>query len=366
MMIDAFSGGGAERFAVALAASVNDHQFRVTLCSTRGDAWPDEVAMLREHGVETLLLQRRRTWSPGAWLRLVRELRRGRFDVLHAHKHGSNLWGTIVGTLARTPVVLATEHSWSFEGRPLRRLVDRHLVGRFCFAFVAVSSADAARLHTVVGVPAGKIRLIPTGLVPLRGQGRGAGRGLREVLGVEPGTPTLATVSALRPEKALHVVIDAFARVAVGEPAAHLAVIGDGEERHRLEVQVAARGLSSRVHFLGHRDDARALLREVDVMCISSDFEGAPLALIEAMDAGCGIVATEVGGIPEIAPHGTAALLVPRRDPDALASGILELLRAPERRLALGDAARRRVASGYAFDRVTRDWQALYTESLGR
>lgn len=364
MMIDGLHGGGAESFVVALASAIEDDRFDVTVCGTRGGSWPTQVGALGVRGIDTLLLRRTRRLSLVPWVRLWRQLRARRIDILHAHKHGSNIYAAIIGRLARTPVIIATEHSWSYEGRPLRRFLDRHVIGRLSSAFVAVSSADAARMVQVERVPPRRVRTIPTGLLP-RDTGDGtspAARRLRIELGLPDDSPVIGAVCALRREKALDVLLAAHAIVVDSSPTAHLVIVGDGELRGELESEASRLGLTGRAHFLGHRRDVPALLDQMDVMCVSSDFEGSPLALIEAMAAGCGIVATNVGGVPDIAPNRFAALLVPPRDPRALATAVLRLLQNPELRATLGANARRRASERYSFDRVADDWKSLYVE----
>ena len=102
--------------------------------------------------------------------RLVALLREERFDVLHAHKFGSNLWGSIFGRLTRTPVVIAHEQTWSYEGQPLRRFLDGQVIGRLADVMVAVSTRDQERMTSIEGVPPHKTTYIPNAFVPPRGQ----------------------------------------------------------------------------------------------------------------------------------------------------------------------------------------------------
>jgi glycosyltransferase involved in cell wall biosynthesis len=351
--------GGGERFAVGLAAHLPRDRFQVALCATRAVLAPWEET-LRESGVPWFALGRRATADVLPFARLARVLRRQRVDVLHAHMFGSNVWGTLVGRAARVPVVVAHEQSWDYRGRPLRKLLDGRLVGRFADAFVAVSTADRDRMVALEGVPADKVRVELNGFVPRTGA-RPPAR-LREELRLAGDVPLIGTAAILRPQKALEVLLDAFARLDGG---AHLAIAGDGACRATLEARAAALGIAGRTHFLGLRDDVDAFLGAVDVAAMSSDFEGTPLFAFECMAAGTPLVATAVGGLPDMLEHERSALLVPARDPAALAAALGRALGDASLRRALAEGAAARLER-YRIDAVAERFGALYAELLGR
>jgi glycosyltransferase involved in cell wall biosynthesis len=346
--------GGGERFAVGLAAHLPRDRFEVTLCATREVLEPWR-GVLDESGVPWFGLGRRATWDILPFRGLVRFLRRRDVDVLHAHMFGSNVWGSVIGRAARVPVVVAHEQTWDYEGKPLRKLLDGRLIGRLAHAFVAVSSADRDRMIALEGVPADKVVVEPNAYVPRTGER--STWDPRAELGVGAETPLIGTACIFRPQKRLDVLLDAFARVRT--PDARLVLAGDGPERTRLGAQAERLGVADRVHFMGLRDDVDALLRGVTVAVMSSDFEGTPLFGFECMAAGTPLVATAVGGLPDMVDHGESALLVPRRDPGALAAALDELLADPDRRTALAAAARERLA-GFEIGAVATRFAELY------
>jgi glycosyltransferase involved in cell wall biosynthesis len=361
MLVDQLEprSGGGERFAVGLAAHLPRDRFEVALCATRA-VLPPWDATLRESGVPWFALGRRRTVDVLPFRRLAAVLRRQRVDVLHAHMFGSNVWGSVVGRAAGVPVVVAHEQTWSYEGQPLRRLLDGRLVGRLADAFVAVSTADRDRMIALEGVPASKLRVELNGFVPRVGPRPATD--LRSELGLGADVPLIGTVAILRPQKALEVLLDAFARLDAG---AHLVIAGDGECRASLEERASALGVRERAHFLGLRDDVDGLLPEFDVAAMSSDFEGTPLFAFECMAAGTPLVATAVGGLPDMLDDGQSAVLVAPRDPAALADGLGRALADPSLRARLAAAARERLAR-YHIDAVASRFADLYTELLSR
>jgi glycosyltransferase involved in cell wall biosynthesis len=359
ILIDTLRPGGAERSVVTLATSLPRDRFDVTVCATRRDPGPlvDELVAA---GVRYETLGRSGRFDLLPFVRLVRLLRAERYDVLHAHKFGSNLWGSIFGRLSRTPVVVAHEHTWSYEGNRVRRFLDGRVIGRLVDAMIAVSTRDQERMTSVEGVPPDKTRFIPNAFLP---PADAVTEGdLRAELGIEPGVPVVGTLSVLRAQKALDVLIDAFAILSERIPDARLVVGGYGPMADEWQQRAREAGVSERVHWLGMRDDAPVVVRGLDVAAISSDFEGMPIFAFECMAERVPLVATDVGGLRDIFEPGTSAVLVPPRDPCAMAGALEELLRDPERRAAMGDAAHERLAD-FGVERAVERIGDLY-ESL--
>lgn len=353
--------GGAERFALGLATHLPADRFELWVCSTRG-AEPDALEQLRVAGVRHVHLGRTGKLDVWRFGRLVALLHRHRFDILHGHMFGSNLWGCLIGRACRVPIVIAHEQTWSYEGEPVRRWLDGHVIGRLATRFVAVSTRDAERMVTIEGVPAAKIVMIPNAYVPRPGS---ADTDLRGQLGIGADIPLLVVVAQLRPQKALEVLLDAFAAVLEAVPETHLAIAGDGERRAALEAQARALGLTHRIHFLGRRNDVDAILRAGDLAVMSSDFEGTPLVAYECIANRIPLVATAVGGLPDIVQDGRTGRLVPPRDPPALAAAIVELLRDPRRRAAIAAAAAEH-EDEFTIATATSRFVALYQQLAAR
>jgi glycosyltransferase involved in cell wall biosynthesis len=359
--------GGAERFTLGLAAALPRDRIEPLVCVTRS-ATEGALRILREAGVPTVVLGRRTRWHSHRMLGLSRLLHQQRFDVLHSHMFGSNLWGMALGRLARVPVLIAHEHTWSYEGNPARLWADGHVIGRLATRFVAVSSLDAQRMVEQEGVPVEKVVVMPTAWVP-RPQSAGD---IRAEVGLAPGTPLVATAAVLRPQKAIDVLLDAFALVLQRTPSAHLVIAGDSVMRpngtrdplrQTLEAHAAGLGIADSVHFLGVRDDVDSILAAADAAALSSDFEGTPLFLFECMAHDAPLVATAVGGVPDVIDNGTSGILVPARDPRALADGLTQLLAHPDRRAALCAAARRRL-DDFTIEVVAGRFADLYEELM--
>jgi glycosyltransferase involved in cell wall biosynthesis len=356
--------GGAERFAVGLATHLPRERFESWICSSR-EPDPATAAAVAATGIPLVTLGRRAKWDVHRMWRFADLLRRERFDVLHAHKFGSNLWGTVIGRACRVPVVIAHEHTWTYEGNPVRVWLDGNVTGRLATRFVAVSAADRERMVTIEGVSRDKVTVIPATVhIPsLGGTGERDGD-LRAELGLASETPVIAIVAVLRPQKAITVLLEAHALVLDRIPDAHLVIAGDGECRQELERRARDLGLEARVHFLGRRSDVDSILAAADVAALSSDFEGTPLFIAECMANHTPVVATAVGGVPEVIEDGHTGLLVAPRDPAALAAGLAHLLSHPAERERIAAEAFRRL-DRFTLDAVAARFGELY-ETLAR
>jgi glycosyltransferase involved in cell wall biosynthesis len=353
--------GGGERMAVTIAMRLDPARFERILCATRTVAGPTFDRELRDAGIRVISLRRRSKAELWAWWPLVSFLRRERVDILHAHKFGSNVWGTVIGRLARVPVVIAHEQSWasaqfSLAGPSFRRFMDREVIGRGVDVFFAVSRADRRRMVELEGVDARRICVLPNAVPPPQPQGHD----IRTELGIPRGAPIVGTVCQLRPEKALELLVSAAGLLRREFPDLRVLIAGEGAERGRLEEQIRAEGLEQTVLLLGTRTDVPDLLVAVDIAVCCSDFEGTPLSVMEYMGAGKPVVASRVGGLPELIEDGVHGLLYEVRDVEGLARAIAELLRDPKRRARMGDNGRRRQLQEFDLDGAVRRVEELY------
>jgi glycosyltransferase involved in cell wall biosynthesis len=363
--------GGAETLAVQLLERLDPERFRRTLVAYAEiepgplhDATVNVVARLRAAGIDVLELNRRDRLDLPSWRPFLRLLRSGDVDVLHAHKFGPNLWATSFARLADVPVVLAHEHTWSFEGGPTRRLLDRWAIATGCDAFLAVSEQDRERMVAVERIPPARVRFLPNGIPappPIPGDG---GEGVRAELGVPAGAPLVGAVGIFRPQKDFSTLVHAHVALLERHPDAHLVIVGHGPQEAQIAALVERLGVRERVRLPGARADVPRLVAAFDVAVNSSLFEGSSLAILEYMALGRPIVATAVGGTPDLLGHGEAGVLVAPADPAALAAAIGRLLADPAGAAALGARARARQREHYDIDEQAQRVQAIYDELL--
>jgi glycosyltransferase involved in cell wall biosynthesis len=368
-MIDTISaGGGAELMARTIAMRLDPARFERSYWVTR--ITPPErrasVEDLAAAGVATYELDRASRASIWDWWPFVSFLRQHRVDVLHAHKFGSNVWAAIFGRLAAVPVVIANEHTWSYEGEPLRRLLDREVISRAADVFLAVSDQDRRRMIEIEGIEPDKIRVLP--IAPwafgLHLQSE-APIDLRKDLQIPVDADVIGAVGGLRAQKAYEVLIEASAALAAEFPQLRVLIVGRGPEEARLRCLIRQFGLEKTVSLLGPWDAARIpdFLSALNIGVNCSDYEGTPASIVEFMAAGLSVVATRVGGTADIVEDGVTGLLVDPRDAAGLARAIAELLRDPERRRRMAQHGRDRQQREFDVSVLVRRVEDLY-ESL--
>ena len=358
--------GGAELFSIAVTRRLDRDRFEPIYCASRWDeerAAPDELALrdeLEADGVRFLGLGRRGRVNLLSWRPLLSLLRRERVDVIHSHKFGSNVWAVIIGRLARVPVIVAHEHTWSYEGEPVRMFLDRNLIARGSCAFVAVSREDERRMIEIERIDPADVTFVPNGIDALPA---GDGARIRAELGIEPDAPVVGTVAVLRPQKALDVMVRAVAELVPEHPRLRLVVAGMGDPS-KLTALAEELGAGQNVMFIGNRGDVPDVLAALDIALSSSRFEGSPLAIMEYMDAALPVVATRVGGVPDLIEEGVNGLLFEPGDHSGMAAAIGQLLRDPERARAMGEHGRERRRAEVDLNVTVRRLEALYEQLL--
>jgi glycosyltransferase involved in cell wall biosynthesis len=358
--------GGAERLTMQIAQRLDPARFESYVCATRFSeeertrpTVEDAVRQMEESGVTFLGLDRSSKFDLMAWRPLYQLMRRERIDVVHAHKFGANVWGVVMGRLARVPVIVTHEHGWAFEGERLKVFLDRELIARGGTVHVAVSRADEERMTSIEKIKPEDTVFVPNGISPLPAP---SGKDVRAELGIAPDTPLAGTMGFLRYPKAIDNLVRAADPLRRLVPGVKVLIAGDGPDRPMVEAIIDELGLHDTVILLGLRSDVPDLLAALDVAVCPSDSEGSPLSIMEYMDAGLPVVSTHVGGVPDLIDEGVHGLLVPRRDPEALARAMAELLNDRERSAEMGRRGRERRAREFDIDVMVGNIESLYLD----
>lgn len=305
---------------------------------------------------------------PGVRLGLIRRvamvLRELGPHVVHTHDVGTLFYTGPAARRAGVPLIVHTEHGRGDYPRLRRRLLGR-LAGRYARPFYCLTEDMAAWVTSHRIVPPRKIRLIFNGIDTARFREPCDPGAIRRELGIPPGAPVVGTVGRLSEIKRQDVLIRAFARIRGGVPDAHLILVGDGPLRQSLGELAGRLGLDARVHFAGFRPHSAPYLRAMDVFALTSRSEGMPQAALEAMVVGLPVVASRVGGLPELIDHGRTGFLVEPGDEPGLAEALLELLSDPGRSGRMGEAGRREVEAKHDIGRMADEYHRDYLELLG-
>ena len=293
-------------------------------------------------------------------------------DLVHCNDPG--LVAMIAGVLARVPVRVLTFHTpaQAFEYRFYARWLQRWVLRRW--QVVALSPTNRQLLQRRYGLANERVHTIAHGLESDRFSIANRRDAVRAELAVPPDCILLGCVARLAAQKNHALLLDAYAGLTLGlRSRAHLLIVGDGELRAELEAQVKQLGLCDRVTFTGHRQDIPQLLQAMDGFVLSSNYEGLPFAVLEAMAMALPVVATAVDGVCDAIVSGETGFLVPPGEEEPLRDAIAQLIENPEARNRLGNAGRARFLSHYTVERMVRETETLYEtllanqpQSLGR
>ena len=362
--------GGAERQMLLLTAGLPRDRFDITFVLLGGDT-PLAVEA-REKGAHVHALGApRRAGMPmplfGARVGArvvdyVRLCRRERFDIVDAWLYLGYGLAAITDPVTRIPVMISGRRSLSgFKDRfgRIERAIDA-LARRTSDAFVANSHAVAEDVARREGIPRDRIRVIHNGVElppPLDERERVA---IRAGWGVPADALVVGVVGTFKPGKGQDRAVRAMPGVLDSVPEARLVLVGDGPSRADVAALVTGLGLGPRVVMTGQVPDARTLYGAFDLVASASDAEGLPNAVLEAAAAARAIVATDAGGTREIVTDGETGILLPVADDAALGRALVRLLREPDERVRLGDAARRHAGAAFGVDRLVRETAQLY------
>lgn len=346
--------GGAETYALTVASGLDASKFRSVMCGVdQGGALEVEV---RRRGVPYYIMNRRAGLDWRLMGRMLRLLRSEKVDVIHTHHLNQLLYSVVAARLLGIRIV-HTEHSVEmYKSRKLRWML--RLLSIFCHRVTAIGADGERTLRDKVGIPAGKLEIVRAA-VDL-GRFNVPRPAAREALGLCPADRVAVIVARLFPEKNHRLLLAAFAEAVERVPDAKLLIVGDGIEQKAIEEVIAKLNLGQRVEMLGVRRDIPQILAGADVFVLSSDREGLPISVLEAMAAGLPVIATRVGDLPLVVKDGRTGVLVPRRGAAELGEAMARLLGDAELGARMGRAGREVVREGYSLDRMVRRHSELY------
>ena len=301
---------------------------------------------------------------------LYRLFRRWRPTIVHTHTAKAGTVGRVAARLAGVPIVLHTFHGHVFHGyfSPWKTrlfIAIERVLARLSERIITVSEGQRTELAGYGIAPRDKIVVVPLGFELDQLLHCEAQRGqLRTELGLDSATPLVGIVARLTAVKNHQLFLEAAQLVAQEEPATRFLLVGDGELHAALQDRARELGLAERTLFLGWRSDMPRIYADLDVVALTSHNEGTPVSLIEGMAAGVPVVATAVGGVPDIVADGVSGYLVPPGDAATLAQRIVTLLRDRESARAMGRAGRASVRDHFSVERLLADVEQLYTQLL--
>lgn len=325
--------------------------------------------LFEQKGYKTIYLSQKRFFRvfnlPVIW-KLSRILKNEKIDILQNHGHLANVYGTIAAKIAVVPVVLSHVPGLNRSKR-LRRKIMNWLIFRWISKIL--TTGEAVREDVLMS----NFRLCSEKVISLGNsidfekfdRVQISGEQARENIGLNARSFVFGTVGRLVPTKGNSYLIEAFIKVKKQISSAEMIFIGDGRLRNELQQQAVNSSYTDSIHFLGNRDNVPKLLKAMDVFVLSSIAEGMPRSLLEAMAAGVSCVATDVGGVREIIVGEEFGLVVPSKDPQALAKAMTAFAQMDKsKRDNMAERARQRVENTYCHKVLTEKLQNIYQDEM--
>jgi glycosyltransferase involved in cell wall biosynthesis len=350
--------GGAERMAAHIATRLDASRFEVAILSISKPLGTDIERSLADAGVKVFYLGKSLGFDYRVYAKLHRALQEFRPDIIHSHVHVLR-YALPSMLLMKPELMLHTVHNIAEqEVEPRGRWLQRWAFHRGVVP-VAVAQEVAASLTRLYKIPQCRVvgNGIPTEQYAFPKTPRGEWRATE---GFKETDVLFGCVARFAPQKNHTLMLQAFAQGPARDPRAHLVLAGSGELLEAAKIQAGTLGLTAQIHFLGVRTDIPDVLAALDVFVLSSDYEGNPLSVLEAMAAGLPSVSTAAGGVPELIENGQQGFVVPVGDVDALAKSMTLLLQNKKIREAMGAAAARRATDNFDVSVMVKAYENLY------
>lgn len=374
--ITLFEVGGTERQLLSLLRGLDSDRFELHLaCLRRWGRLLDELTTrgvpISEYRVSSLFPHR----ALKAQIAFFEHVKQLKYHIVHTYGFYPNVFALLAARLAGVPILVASLRDMGEMYAPFQRRV-QSLICRLADALV-VNAETIKRKLIAEGHRSDRITVIPNGIDVEQYRHLGPKGRIRQELGVSPHAPLVGVIARLVQVKGIEYFLEAAAIIARRVPEARFMVVGEGQflmdragmvsygqYQQELEDYAKRLGLAQRVIFTGFRPDVPEILAELKVSVLPSLSEGLSNVMLESMAAGVPVVATRVGGTPEVVEDGATGLLVPPRDPGALAEGIYRLLMTPDLAHRFSLAGREHVAKRFSIERMVRETEALYTSLL--
>jgi glycosyltransferase involved in cell wall biosynthesis len=348
--------GGLERVVLDLVRQGGRLGQKVSvLCLERAGALAEDA---RTFKARIVCVDKPPGFRPGLIRRIAATLGELQPNVVHCHQVGALFYAAPAAHRAGVPVVVHTEHGKHYAARMRTRWLGR-LAGRNVDRFFCVSSDIADEVRRCRIIHPRKIAVLPNG-IDVRRFERPADAAIRAGLGIASDAPVIGTVARLSEVKRQDLLLHAFAKVRQALPAAHLLIVGDGPLRHDLEQLADNLGIAPFVHFAGYQPEPEKFLAVMDVFTLTSRSEGMPLSVLEAWAAALPVVASAVGGIPQMIGGSEAGLLFLPGDANALTSILIDLLVDEPARRKMGQRGRAIVRDLYGAERMADEYHRNY------
>lgn len=362
IVIDALQRGGAERQAILSVAELQRLGHTAEMIVYHPDR--EYGDLIERENVNLVEIKRKGFLRSGRILGLARHFRRGGFDVVHAFGGTAGFYAAIAAKLARVPAVFGG-YRVEYKERGLIRLMNR-FCDRLVDGWIVNSRAIADSMIESLGVKPEKFHIVYNGIRPQQFRSTLSKSEAKRKFDIPDDRLVVSKVARLHPQKNHRMFLDMAAHVLENRPATHFMVVGEGALKQDLIAYAQSLGVSSAVTFTGNRPDIEDVLAATDISVLTSDFEGFPNVLIEAMSVGICVVSTDYPGIDELITDGREGFVVPRNNAGAMASKICQLLDDAELRKRTGATGLKMVEGRLSPPRMAKNLMSVYDQHTGK
>ena len=357
-LIHQLGAGGAENGIVNIANHIDCNAFESAICAfVGGGALTKRLDLKRTALFE---MEKRSGNDIRLPFNLYRLFRRWKPDIVHTHAWGTLLEGIVAARFAKVPAVIHGEHG-TLQDKAQNIVIQRFL-WRSVDRVLSVSAAHARQMSKTIGFPVDRIDVLANGVnTDLFGKQT---PNIKDELGLADDSFVIGTVGRLVPVKNQRLLIRTFANLTTRHNQLHLVITGDGPLKRELESMANALNCREHVHFLGRRSDVPRIMAGLDVFVLCSHSEGMSNTILEAMSSGLPVIATDVGGNPELVVHGRTGMLVPSDNDDALGAAIESLIVDADLKVSMGRYGRERAAREFSLQAMVRRYEKLYQRCL--
>lgn len=360
-IINSLDIGGAERVAVNIAAHLNSERFDSSILTLEGVGPFAEI--LEERGIPFISLHKKPGARPGVFLSIARQIRKREIDIITTHNYGALFYGSFGARIAGCSRLLHVDHNPLLSSKRKYPISQKRISSR-AYKVIAVSREVRTNLIRQEGIPAERIDIIANGVDEGLYNRPFDRHSLMARLGIPENRIVIGTGARLVYEKGLADLLDAAGLIKKKRDDFVLVIVGGGPLRGELERRAQDNGLNSHALFTGARMDFHEIIRLFDIFVLPSLSEGLPLSLLEAMAAQRAIIASRVGGVPEVIAHGENGLLVPPRSPTQLSKAIERYLDSPGHRAVCGRKALASFRAKHSASAMAEAYGLLYEQMM--
>ncbi len=358
-LLHSLETGGLEKGTATLVNNMKPEMFESSICCLAG--FGPSLKLIKKEEIKIFDMKTGDSHEPFLFLRLAKLFKEQRIDILHAKGWPALFDGVLGARIAGIPVVIYSEHGKNiddFYEIKKRRVWTRRLLAPLIDRIVTVSEELKRGLVEVTGLNGKRIVCIHNGVefpdIYVENEEK------RKELGIGQGDILVGTVGRLDPVKNFDIFIRSAKEILDEFPMVKFLLIGDGPIREDLRLLVSELGLSKNIILSGERNDVAELLKVMDIFVLPSKSEGLSNTILEAMSAGLPVIATNVGGNPELVIDGTTGVLIQPDDVSVLAAAIIDLLRDDEKRKKMGDAGFVKAKKEFSIEKMVRSYEELY------